>query len=86
MKKLIHLHEEQVGHCTTCSFYNPPDKNLPGFITDYGECPKNSPVFTKKVCGLDSSECPFYKENFVARHLLLARLRELKGDVVDEET
>ena len=59
-ERLKKLHQEQIGHCSTCIHYI--CSNMPCFVTDYGECKVNNSLFSKKVCGLSEEDCPDYKE------------------------
>lgn len=60
---LLRLHKEQLGRCSTCANLIPSD--LPGYVTDYGECSADSPLFPAKVCGLEEQICPLYAERSV---------------------
>ena len=57
---LLKLHEEQIGYCTTCKNYISSD--MPGFVTDFGECKKRYSEFAQKVCGMIDC-CPLYEED-----------------------
>lgn len=61
MSYLIALHKEYVGYCETCANYVPSD--LPGFVTDYGECLAKNPIFAQRVCGLSNATCEQYVED-----------------------
>ena len=59
---LLRLHKEQIGLCSTCVHYI--ETGLPGFVTDYGKCRINSPVFVKKVSKLTNDiKCSRYSED-----------------------
>lgn len=61
LELLKRLHREQIGCCSTCVHH--VSSNMPGFVTDYGECKVNSSLFYEKVCALsEEPECPDYKE------------------------
>ena len=74
---LIKLHEDQLNHCSTCVFHIPTD--MPGFVTDYGDCRVNSPIFAEKVCGLKEIKCPYYAEDVAGINRLEKILEDLKG-------
>lgn len=78
LEKFIELHNEQIGHCSTCAFHEPTD--APGFVTDYGSCRADSPIFAKKVCGLEEIDCSSYEEDFSIINLAKDSLAELKGE------
>ena len=81
---LIKLHEDQLNHCSTCVFHTPTD--MPGFVTDYGSCRVNSPIFAEKVCGLREIECRFYAEDVTEVNRLKELLMEyLKGETNNAE-
>lgn len=58
---LLRMHREQIGHCSTCTNY--VSSNMPGFVTDYGECKVEAEMFPAKVCGLTDDPCPMYAED-----------------------
>ena len=60
---VLRLHAEQLGHCSTCE--NHISSDMAGFVTDYGSCNVDSPVFAEKVCGLREETCPLYMEESV---------------------
>ena len=60
---LLRLHKEQIGQCSTCANHLPSD--MPGHVTDYGECCVDSPLFAAKACGLKDEICPLYEERSV---------------------
>ena len=60
---VLRMHTEQIGYCSTCENYISSD--MPGFVTDYGNCRVDSPVFEAKVCGLKDENCPLYAEKSV---------------------
>lgn len=76
-ERAIDLHNKQIGHCSTCVFHIPT--NMPGFVTDYGDCRVNSPIFTEKVCGLRDINCSYYAEDFTEISKLKSELGRLKG-------
>lgn len=79
IERLIQLHKEHIGDCSTCLSYCPTD--APGFVTDYGDCLAKSSVFEKRVCGLSNESCPLYKENMAALHMLTEKLKELRDEL-----
>lgn len=78
IERLIQLHKEHIGDCSTCLSYCPTD--APGFVTDYGDCLAKSAVFERRVCGLSNESCPLYKENMVTLQMLTEKLKELRED------
>lgn len=78
LEKLIQLHKDLIGDCSTCMFYRPSD--APGFVTDYGKCALDNSMFTQKVCGLKKNTCLFYIEDITNVNMLQLRLNELKGE------
>lgn len=86
----IRLHEEQIGHCSTC--LNLEESTAPGFVTDYGNCRMGKKFFPEKVCGLTDCNCDGYVEDREtvgrARDRLeeLLPLRYVSGDEVSELT
>ena len=57
---LLELHTAQIGFCSTCANHIP--SNMPGFVTDYGECRAGSSNFAAKVCSLEQLPCQQYSE------------------------
>ena len=74
-REAIRLHEEQIGHCSTCLNLDP--STMPGFVTDYGECRMGKAFFPEKACGLAERECDGYIEDRVPVIRARARLEEL---------
>lgn len=62
-ERIIELHNEQFGECSTCIHHISPDPTLPGFVTDYGSCKLDIDIFEKKVCSVNKVECDWYKNN-----------------------
>lgn len=61
-KKIVELHNEQIGECSTCCYYIKPC--LPGFVEDRGGCMWSCDVFIDKVLHLDKRiSCERYEEN-----------------------
>lgn len=77
-EKLLQLHKEQIGQCSTCVHYIPT--SLPGFVTDYGKCRANSVLFTKKVTDQKEIGCFFYMEETKYINNLKKLIDELKGE------
>lgn len=63
-EKLLELHKEQIGQCSTCIHHVPP-VNYP-VVTDYGRCLLGDPkMFYDKI--LDQSiDCTNYKEDTIS--------------------
>lgn len=63
-EKLLELHKEQIGQCSTCIHYVPP-ANYP-IVTDYGKCRLGDPkMFYDKI--LDQSiDCANYEEDTIS--------------------
>lgn len=90
---VVQHHHERIGACCTCTHYIPTD--MPGFVTDYGDCGVKNPVFVDKVCSevcheLDEhNECPEYVEKPVTDlerkidELRLACLPKRKDDTTE---
>lgn len=78
IETLIKLHEDQRNHCSTCVFHIPT--SMPGFVTDYGDCRVNSPIFSEKVCGLKEVRCSYYVEDPTEINRLKKLLEGLKGE------
>lgn len=78
IEMLIKIHKSQFGDCSTCLFHLPTD--LPGFVTDYGSCRMNSPIFAQKVCGLKDIPCICYAEDTKEIQKLQDMLKSLKGE------
>lgn len=79
LKHLIDRHENQLGQCCTCGNYIPPDRETPGFVEDYGECAKKSPLFDLRIIGSATMDCSFYFEDPIFQELVERQLKEL-GD------
>lgn len=61
LELLIQLHENHIGHCSTCIHYE--ESHMSGFVTDYGECKKKVPWFHDKVLNSEKKiPCPMYNE------------------------
>lgn len=60
---LLALHTAQIGFCSTCANHIP--SNMPGFVTDYGECRAGVQNFAEKVCGLEQLPCQQYIEESI---------------------
>ena len=75
---LISLHEDQLNYCSTCIHYI--SSMMPGFVTDYGRCAKNSPIFEDKVCGNTQENCPYYAEDTQSVQRLRKMIAKLKEE------
>ena len=84
IKMLIKLHKKQLGHCSTCIFHIPTD--MPGFVTDYGSCRANNPIFSEKVSGLKQIRCSFYAEDVSKINQLQKTLKGLEGAANEKNT
>lgn len=78
---LIRIHKEQIGDCSTCKHLIPPPADLPGFVTDYGECELNKGIFHKKVCHLEDQKCDDYEEDTSNLEYYLAKIKRLREDI-----
>lgn len=76
-KRLIDLHNEQIGQCSTCIHYIPT--KMPGFVTDYGNCRAKSVIFSKKVTTHKEIGCFYYMEETNYVNNLKKLIVELKG-------
>lgn len=75
-EKLLELHKEQIGQCSTCIHYVPP-VNSP-IVTDYGRCQLNEPNFYDRIFD-QSIDCANYEEDTtsaVAWEKILKTLKE----------
>ena len=81
---LVELHRKNIGHCCTCKFLTPPPADLPGFVTDYGECKLRKDIFPGKVCGLRDVECDCYEEDMSSVKHYLSEIENLKGAIQKE--
>lgn len=77
-EKLIGLHNEQIGQCSTCIYYVPT--KMPGFVTDYGYCRAKSVIFSKKVTTHKEIGCFYYMEETNYVNNLKKLVNELKGE------
>ena len=78
-ERIIELHNEQIGRCSTCVHYIHTDPRLPGFVTDYGGCKLDKDIFTAKVCSIDDMECDGYIRNIEFIETIEQRIERLKG-------
>ena len=78
LETVLKLHQDNLYHCSTCVFHILTD--MPGFVTDYGSCRVNSPIFVEKVCGLKEIECAYYAEDVTEINRIKDLLKELKGE------
>lgn len=74
----IRIHKKCFNHCATCVFYIPTD--MPGFVTDYGSCRLDCPIFSEKVCGHKDLKCSYYVEDVTEINRLEESLKDLKGE------
>ncbi len=82
---LLRLHKEQLGHCSTCA--NHISSDMPGFVTDYGECRAGIPNFAEKVCGLEQLPCQQYIEESIEPILReIERLKRVCPPEGEEDT
>lgn len=73
---IISLYRDQFGQCSTCIYYK--DTDMPGFVTDYGECKKSHPIFIEKVISRKNIICDGYEENKITLKKMKKELKELK--------
>lgn len=59
-EKLLELHKEQIGQCSTCIHHIPP-VNYP-VVTDYGSCRLSEPNFYDRIVD-QSIDCAKYEED-----------------------
>lgn len=83
-EKLIQLYNEHIGYCSTCDHHISVD--VPGFVTDYGFCKVESPIFEAKVCGLIDEGCPLYLENVSSLNRMKDELKKLKEELSENES
>lgn len=82
-KSMFKLHQELIGHCCTCFWYKGTD--MPGLVTDYGECLINEPKFVDYVLRNlkdDVGPCANYKEDTKYAAELLEELDRLEREVL----
>ena len=82
-RSMLKLHQELIGHCCTCIWYKGTD--MPGFVTDYGECSINEPKFVDYVLRNlkdDVGPCANYKEDKKYAAELLEELDRLEREVL----
>ena len=79
-ERIIQIHKEHIDECCTCKYYNPPPADLPGYITDYGNCELDMYFFAVKVCGLRGSRCDCYEENIEFVEHFTELIEQLKGE------
>ena len=60
-QKLVKCHRELLGDCATCTHYH--ESTMPGFVTDYGYCGVDNPVFDEKVLSHYPIICLRYEED-----------------------
>lgn len=80
LKNLIDLHEHQLRQCSTCGNYIPLDRETPGFVEDYGECAKKSPLFNLRIIGSTTTDCSFYFEDPIFQELVERQLKALEDE------
>ena len=82
---LLALHIAQIGFCSTCANHIP--SNMPGFVTDYGECRAGIQNFAEKVCGLEQLPCQQYIEESIEPILReIERLKRVCPPEGEEDT
>ena len=75
-EKLLELHKEQIGQCSTCIHYVPP-VNYP-VVIDYGRCRLGDPkMFYDKIFD-QSIDCTNYKEDTISVMVWEKILTDLK--------
>ena len=75
-EKLLELHKEQIGQCSTCIRHIPP-VNYP-IVTDYGRCQLGDPkMFYNKIVD-QSIDCTNYKEDTISVMVWEKILTDLK--------
>lgn len=79
LENLLKLHKKMYGHCCTCVWYCPAD--MPGFVTDYGYCKANNPIFVEKQINSKLLLCTEYVEDKESRKKIEEELRQLKEEV-----
>ena len=77
-ERLLSLHNEQIGCCSTCTHYKP--SQMPGFVEDHGECDLTLPYFAMKVISHKNTECLYYVENIAKIEILKQKIEKLKGE------
>ena len=77
----LEIHNNNIGKCSTCKYIIPPPPDLPGFVTDYGECKLCKDIFPSKVCGLDDVDCDGYEEDIDSIVGIVEEINRLKGEI-----
>lgn len=83
-KMIVDFHRNHVGECSTCKWLTPPPSDLPGFVTDYGDCVLSKDIFYDKVCLRKDLECDAYEENTSELEYFLSEIERLKGDIAND--
>lgn len=79
-ERIIEIHKEHYGDCCTCAYYNPPPADLPGYITDYGNCELDVYIFAEKVSFAWLRPCDCYEENIEFVEYFTELIEQLKGE------
>ena len=75
-EKLLELHKEQIGQCSTCLYYVSGVNNP--IVTDYGRCRLGDPnMFYDKIFN-QSIDCTKYEEDTISVLALEKILTDLK--------
>lgn len=86
-ERVARLYFSNIGYCCTCA--NHDESEMPGFVTDYGECRLNVPDFPEKACAQVEANCEKYElDEEQVEYLLEAYrdiLKKVKGPQVKEE-
>lgn len=85
LERAVKLYFSFIGYCCTCAHHE--ESEMPGFVTDYGECRLNVPDFPEKACAQVGENCEMYETDAEQiKHLLssylevLGKLREAAHD------
>lgn len=74
-EKLLELHKEQIGQCSTCIHHIPP-VNYP-VVTDYGKCRLSESNFYDRIFD-QSIDCTNYEEDTISVMVWEKALTDLK--------
>lgn len=74
-EKLLELHKEQIGQCSTCVYCVSPVNNP--VVTDYGSCRLSEPNFYDRIVN-QSIDCANYEEDTISVMVWEKILTDLK--------
>ncbi len=76
LKRLLQLHREQIGFCSTCVHLDPGTTFSPD---NHGECEVDEPIFARKACEIWTAEpCPQYVESTALVHEIELEIQRIQ--------